>query len=112
MKEGDPGFTLAGTRLLTVAGLAALIVNVTALLVPPPGVPVNTVTFTLPAVARFVAGTIADNDVELMKVVAKLPPFQRTIEPLIKFVPVTVMVVCGAPTVTFDGVMLLMVGTG
>ena len=45
------------------------------LLVPPPGVGLNTVTVAVPAVLMSAAGTVAVSDVLLTNVVVRLTPF-------------------------------------
>ena len=56
-KAGEPAVAVEGLRLVIVgAALGGVIVNVTALEVPPPGAGLNTVTLAVPAVAMSVAG--------------------------------------------------------
>jgi hypothetical protein len=68
-------------------------VKLTAFEVPPPGAGVVTVTATMAAEAREAAGIVAVNCVEFTKVVAIAEPPKLTIEPVTKFVPVTVIVI-------------------
>ena len=82
---------------------AALIVNVSAPDVPPPGVGLNTVTEAVPAVAMSLAGTAAVNCVAVPGVVTNAAPFHFTTEVLMKFVPVTVSVNAAPPAVAEDG---------
>ena len=80
-----------------------MIVNVSALDVPPPGVGLKTVTDAVPAVAMSLAGTAAVNCVALSNVVTKPTPFHLTAEALMKFVPVTVSVKAAPPAVAEEG---------
>jgi hypothetical protein len=95
-----------------VAVDGALIVNVCAFDVPPPGVGLNTVTFAVPAVAMSAAVIAAVNCVALTNVVVRSEPFHRTTDPLTKFVPFTVSGNAKPPAVAEDGLMLVVVGTG
>ena len=92
--------------------VAALMVNVCALEVPPPGVGFKTVTEAVPAEAMSVAGTIAVSCVALPKVVVNAAPFQFTTEELMKFVPVTVRVNAAPPAVAEVGEIIVSVGEG
>jgi hypothetical protein len=91
---------------------AALIVNVCAPDAPPPGVPLKTVTLDVPELAMSLAGTAAVNCVALTNVVVSAAPFHRTIEPLMKFVPVTVNVNAAPAAVAEVGEIAPSVGTG
>ena len=71
-----------------------------------------TVTWAVPAVATFAAGTIAVSCVAETKAVTRLEPFQLTTELLIKFVPLTVKVNCGDPARHELGLIEVTVGTG
>jgi hypothetical protein len=97
-------------NLFTV--LAAVMVNVRAALVPPPGAGENTVTVAVPAVVILVAGTMAVSEVELTKLVVSAVPFHLITELLIKLLPVAVNVNAGLPAVMVEGEMLLNTGTG
>ena len=90
----------------------ALMVNVTAFDVPPPGAGLNTVTLAVPAAAMSLAGIDAVNCAALTKVVARSDPFHRTAESATKFVPITVNVKAEPPAVAEDGFKLLVAGTG
>src|SRR3989449_9165664 len=92
------------TRVAAPGGTLLLMVNVSAPEVPPPGVGENTVTDAVPAVATSLAGIAACNCVPLTNVVVRAPPFQRTTDPLTKFVPFTVSVNDAAPAVAMHGV--------
>src|SRR4029077_7723005 len=86
-----PAVALLGDTEVSV-GTGLLIVNVTALEVPPPGVGEKTVTEAVPAVAMSAAVMAAVSCVPLTKVVARALPFHCTTEAATKFVPVTVRV--------------------
>jgi hypothetical protein len=87
-------------------------VKVAVLDVPPPGAGLKTVTLAVPAVATSLAGMAASSRVLETKVVRRSLPFQRTTEPLTKFVPVMVRVNPPLPATAVDGLMLLIVGNG
>ena len=92
-REGErepPAMALAGLRLVIVGVGLLLIEKVAALDVPPPGAGLKTVTLADPAVAMSAAEMLADSWVSLTYVVVRSLPFQRTTEPLTKFVPLTV----------------------
>src|SRR5262249_7669462 len=111
VKDGPPAETEFGLKLVSV-GTGLLTVNVTLLDVPPPGAGLKTVTCAVPATAMSPAGICAVNCVELTKVVGRSAPFQRTTEPLMKFVPVTVKVKAAPPVITAFGFKLVSVGAG
>jgi hypothetical protein len=90
----------------------ALIVNVCAFDVPPPGVGFTTVTEAEPAVATREAGTVAVSWVAETNVVASAVPFQFTVEVETKLVPLTVKVKPPLPAVTQVGLIDVVVGTG
>ena len=71
----------------------------------------KTVMLNVPAAVKSVAGIVAVSWVEVPKVVPRLEPAKRTTEPLTKFVPFTVSVNPGSPTVLAVGEMLEVVGT-
>jgi hypothetical protein len=106
-----PATAVAGLMLLIV-GAGLLMVNVTAPDSPPPGAGLKTVTFAVPAVATSLAGMAAVSWVLETKVVVRSLPFQRTTEPLTKFVPVMVRVNPPLPATAVAGLMLLIVGAG
>src|SRR6266850_2106302 len=81
-----------GLSKVTVVLVLAEIVNVWALDVSPPGAGLNTVTDAVPAVARSVVGMDAVTWDAETNIVVRSAPFQRTIDPLMKFVPFTVNV--------------------
>jgi hypothetical protein len=92
---------------LVIAGVAA-IVNVCAFEVPPHGV--TTVIEAVPAVAMRAAGTVAVSCVAETNVVVSGLPFQFTVEPETKLVPLAVNVNCGPPAVAQVGLSELTVG--
>ena len=89
-----------------------LIVKVTVLDVPPPGVGLNTVTEAVPGLVMSPAGTVAVSCVALINVVVNATPFHRTIAPLTKLVPVTASVNAGPPRVRNIGDSDPTVGVG
>ena len=93
-----PDAMVLGARLLIV-GEGLLIVNVSAFVVPPPGVGLKTVTSAVPPFVKSEAGIVAVNCVALTKVVVRSLPFQRTFEVLTKFVPLTVKLMPAPPVV-------------
>ena len=96
---------------LVITG-AALIVNVCALDVPPPGLGFTTVIDAVPAVATREAGTVAVSCVEETKLVARGAPFQFTVELETKLVPFTVKMKSALPAVVQVGLIEVVVGTG
>src|SRR5574341_952621 len=94
------------------AGVGLLIVNVNGVAAPPPGAGLKTVTLAVPAVAMSAAVIVAVTCVELMKVVVRSAPFQRTTELLTKLVPVTRSPKAEPPTSVAFGFNALVVGTG
>ena len=94
---------------LVITGVAA-IVNVCAFDVPPHGV--TTVIEAVPAVAMREAGTVAVSRVEETNVVVSAVPFQFTVEPEAKLVPLTVNVNCKPPAAAQVGLSELIVGPG
>ena len=96
---------------LVITGVA-LIVNVCALDVPPPGLGFTTVMDAVPAVATRDAGTVAVSCVEETKLVARGAPFQFTVEVETNLVPFTVKVKSALPAVVQVGLIEVVVGTG
>src|SRR4029077_16808417 len=92
---------------LEITGVLA-IVKVCALDVPPHVV--TPVIEAVPQVAMRAAGTVAVSCVAETKVVASGLPFQFTVEPETKLVPLTVSVNCGPPAVAQVGLIELIVG--
>ena len=72
----------------------------------------NTVTCTVPAVTRSLAGMAALSWVVLTNVVVRLLPFQRTVEAGTKPLPVTVSVKAGPPWSALLGASDESTGTG
>jgi hypothetical protein len=106
-----PTTPLVGVMFVT-AGQAGLIWNVSAFETPPPGAGLKTVTLAVPAAAMSLAGICAVNCVPLTTVVVRSLPFHLTIEPPMKFVPLTVSVKPTPPAAAALGVMLVNVGVG
>jgi hypothetical protein len=90
----------------------AVIVNTCAPDVPPPGAGFTTVTELVPALATLPEGTVAVRTVEETKVVARLLPFQLTVDEVIKFVPFTVRVKVEVPALVEVGLRDVVVGEG
>ena len=108
-----PAVALAGSRLVMVgAGLGALIVNVAAGEVPPPGAGLNTVTWAVPELAMSVAVIAEVNCVVLTYIVVRAAPFQFTTELLMKPEPLTVRLKAVPPAVALLGERLVIVGAG
>ena len=80
--------------------------------VPPPGTGLFTIMFRAPLRAKSLESNVAVSDVELETVVARELPRTRTVEPALKFVPVTVTVTPASPAETVVGERLLTPGTG
>ena len=93
-----------------VASCGVTTVKLTAFDVPPLGL--VTVTLKLPAVAMSEARLAAVSCVALTKVVVRAFPLNLTVEPLTKFVPITVKVRPVPPAMALVGEMLVMVGAG
>src|SRR6266404_29508 len=111
VKAAPPTVALIGVSPVIV-GMGLLTGNVCAAEVPPPGVGVNTVTCGVPAVAMSAAVMAAVSWVALTKVVVRVLPFQRTVEPLRKLAPFTVRVNASPPANALPGDRLLRVGAG
>jgi len=114
VNAGYPTVREEGFRLVTVGTglLAPLMVKVRAPEVPPPGVGLKTVTDAVPALAMSAAVMDAVSWVDETNVVVRLAPFQRTMEPVTKLVPVTVRVKAAPPAVAEEGLRAVSVGTG
>src|SRR5438477_80722 len=78
-------------------GTGLFTVNVRAPEVPPPGAGVITVTCGVPAAATSAAAMAAVSCVALTKTVVRAAPFQLTVEPPAKLLPVTVSVKAALP---------------
>jgi len=107
MNPGPPAVAQVGLSELIVG--TALIVKVWAVDVAP-AQGFATVIEAVPAVAMREAGTVAVSCVEETNVVVSAVPFQFTVAPETKFVPMTVKVNCGPPAVAQAGLSELMVG--
>ena len=115
VNAADPAVTLAGDNELIVGrGFVAIvpIVNTSVLELPPPGVPLTTVILALPGFATKTSVIFAVNCVALIYVVDNAVPFQFIVEPVIKLVPVIVIVKDGSPAVTLEGEIAAIAGTG
>jgi len=80
--------------------------------VPPPGLGFTTVIEAAPGLGIRAAGTVAVSRVAETKVVVSGLPFQFTVEPETKLVPLTVKVNCEPPAVAQVGLSEVIVGTG
>src|SRR5438445_10634520 len=98
---------------LTLAVKAASVtVKVCGAEVPPPGPGLETVRDRLVSSARLAAGIVVCNCVLLKNVVAIGAPLSLTIEVLIKFVPLTMIVRAALPSGAEATLKLVVVGTG
>jgi hypothetical protein len=95
-----------------IAGMGLLIVKVCGFDRPPPGAGLKTVTLAAPAVAISEASIATVNWVLDPKVVTRSTLFQRTTEPEIKPVPLTVRLNAEPPLVADVGLRPVVVGTG
>jgi hypothetical protein len=114
VKAAPPAVADAGLRPV-VAGtgfVIALIVNICALEVPPPGAGLNTVTVAVPADTMSAAVIAAVSWVEDRYVVVRPAPFHCTTEPLIKLLPLTVRVKAAPPAEADAGLRPVVAGTG
>ena len=113
VKAPLPSSAEFGLRLVnTGTGFGALMVNVCAAEVPPPGVGLKTVICAVPALTMSAAGICAVNCVVLTKVVVRAVPFQRITEAGTKPVPVAVNVKVPEPCNAEAGLMLVNTGAG
>jgi hypothetical protein len=98
-------------KLIVGRGTTPLVaVKFAAFEVPPPGAGLVTVTAIVPVEAMLVAGIAAVNCVELTNVVARVEPPKLTIEPAMKFVPLTVSVKAAPPATALFGEIMVIVG--
>ena len=79
---------------------------------PPPGEGLTTVTVAVPAVAMAAPEIDTVSWMALTKAVFLADPFHCTLDPLMKFLPLTTSVRAGAPAVALEGSRLLIVGHG
>lgn len=101
------------SELICGTGLeAALIVNVSSVVVPPPGCGVVTSTMVSPAFAISVERIWAVRLVVLLKIVVRGEPFHKTLEAGVKFLPVTVKSKPGWPATMLEGLSPTIVGVG
>lgn len=113
MDSGAMSFPRKLAAETVVIGIcAALIVKFSAVVTPPPGVGVKTVTCAVPALAIRLAVTCAVNCVAPTNVVDRSCPFHRTFELATKLVPVAVNTKAAAPAVAEFGLMPVSVGAG
>jgi hypothetical protein len=91
---------------------AAVIVNVCAFEVPPPGAAFTTVTNAVPVALTSAARIVAVTSVEETNVVVRDEPFQSTTESFTKFVPLTVRVKLELPAAVDVGLSDVVVGAG
>jgi hypothetical protein len=106
VKAAPPAVAEVGARVVIVGG-PGLMVKVEAGDVPRGSA---TVTLAVPAVAIRLAGTAAVSCVALTKVVVRAVPFQFTVAPETKLVPLIVSVKAALPAVIDAGERLPMVG--
>ncbi len=113
VNAAPPAAVLGGASDVSAGtGLGALMVNVRAFEVPPPGAGVTTVTGALPAVPMSLAGIAAVTWPALTNVVVRAAPFQRTSEVPTKLLPFTVSVNAAPPAAVLVGASDVSAGTG
>ncbi len=113
MNAAPPAAVLGGASDVSAGtGLGALMVNVRAFEVPPPGVGFTTVTGTVPWVPMSLAGIAAVTWPALTNVVVRATPFQRTSEVPTKLLPFTVSVNAAPPAAVLGGASDVSAGTG
>jgi hypothetical protein len=83
-----------------------------ALLVPPPGAGLTTVTESVPAVDTSPAGSVALSVPSPLSVVVNTVPPTEICEPEMKLLPATVIPSVDAPTANDDGMTDVIAGTG
>src|SRR5206468_457004 len=111
VKAAPPAVALVGDTEVSV-GAEVFSENACAAEVPPPGVGVTTVTLAVPAAAMSAAAIAAVSWMGLTKVVVRTAPFQRTVEPLTKPLPLTVSVKARPPAVALAGLKPVTTGRG
>jgi hypothetical protein len=92
--------------------LKSVIVSVNEFDVPPPGVGFTTVIAAVPELAMSAAVIAAVNCVALTNVVVRALPFHCAVDPLMKLVPVNVIVNAAPPAPVDVGEIEVSVGTG
>jgi hypothetical protein len=113
VKAAAPAVAPVGvTEVRLGSGLGAVMANAIAPEVPPPGAGLTTVTEALPAAAISAAVMAAMSCVALPYVVVRGLPFQFTVEPETKPLPVTVSVKPAAPAVAPAGDNDVSAGSG
>src|SRR2546426_952605 len=114
VKPGPPAVAEVGVNPVEVGTglLAAVIVNVCGLDVPPPGAGLKIVTCAVPAAAISAAEIAAESCVAETYVVARSVPFQRTTELVTRFGPVTGRVTAARPATADAGLSPVVVGAG
>ena len=111
-KLAPPTAVDEGLSVVIVGTGLPVIVNVAELDVPPPGVGLNTVTLAVPADAISVLLICAVSCPLLTNVVVRGLPFQLTTELDTKFDPFTVSTKLAPPTAVYEGLIVVMAGTG
>jgi len=111
VKAPEPTMAVEGCRDVSV-GVGLLMVRVSALDVPPPGVGLVTVIAAVPVDVISVARIAAVNCVALTNVVVRAVPLTLTVAPLTKLVPLTVSVKAPEPTIAVEGCSEVSVGVG
>src|SRR5206468_3255993 len=111
VKAAPPAVAVAGDTDVSV-GAGLFTESGCAAEVPPPGVGVTAVTLAVPTAAMSAAVIAAVSWMALTKVVVRVAPFQRTVEPFTNPVPLTVSVKAAPPTVALVGVSPVIVGMG
>ena len=96
--------------IASVACCGVKTVKLAAFDVRPPGLVI--VTLKVPATAMSGAGVAAESSVALTNVVARALASKLTVEPLTKFVPLTINVKPAPPATALAGEMLVIMGTG
>ena len=111
VKSAAPAVAVAGEMEVRL-GIGVPIKRERALETPPPGGPLETVTWTVPIAAMSLAGIAAVIWVLLKKVVKRLLPFHCTTELSPNPVPATVRLKPAPPAGVMEGEMELIEGTG
>jgi hypothetical protein len=110
----DPARTDEGEVdvMVGVGLMFGLIVNVSGVVIPPPGVGVETVMFAVPGFWMSEAGTCTVSVFVLTKIALMEPPFQPTEEEGVKLPPVTVRTNVGWAACMLVGEIAVSVGVG
>jgi hypothetical protein len=107
---GPPAVTVCD--VVVALTLKSVMVSVSELDVPPPGVGFTTVIAAVPGDAMSAAVIAAVNWVALTNVVVRGLPFQFAVDPFMKLVPVSVNVNAAPPAPVVAGEIAVSVGTG